>query len=503
MSIRLILISALSLAQTLSASIQLASPFTEHMVLQRELPIPVWGTGTPGETVTINFAGHSKSTTIPVSGKWSIELDALTASAEPRTFVVSGASDKQKITLSDVLVGEVWLASGQSNMVFTLSKSRYRWAGVVDEENVIAQANHPLIRMLTVDEQKAYTPQTQISGKWQVCTSENAPAWSAIGYFFAKNLQEELQVPIGIISSSYGASCAQAWIRRESMLDDPELKAVLDRFDEQVKGYAPPTDAELKDWEHAVELAKAEGRRTPSRPGKDPIQDQHNPTVMYNGMIAPLVPYSIRGVIWYQGESITSPRELFPRWNKLLVQDWRELWGREIPFLACQLAALDKNSNSPQVRHWQEQILELPSTGLAITIDVGDKHDVHPHDKEPVGERLAALALAKAYDQDILYDGPRPTEALVSGNEVHISFENLAEGLIARNGPLKTFEIADAKGDYHPALATIVGNQVVVTNENIQNPKSVRYAWDRYPEGCNFYNSAGLPAAPFQISVNR
>jgi len=486
------------------AAVRLASPFTDHMVLQREMPVPVWGTADAGEAVTIEFAGQKKTATADSAGRWRVALDPLLASAEPRDFVVTSTTLKSEISnlrLSDVLVGEVWLASGQSNMVFTVSKSMYPWAGVVNEAEEIASADHPLVRMFTGEPQKAYEPCASVGGEWKVCTPGNVPAFSAIAYFFARDLQRELGVPVGILSLAYGASCAHAWIRRDAMLADPAFRAVLDRFDEQVKRRVPPTEAELKDWEAAAELAKAEHRRPPAKPGADPVQDQHNPTVLFNGMLAPVVPYSIRGVIWYQGESVTSPRELFPRWNELLFTDWRRLWGRELPFLFCQLAALDKPSNSPEVRAWQAQALTLPSTGMAVTIDIGDPKDVHPHNKAPVGERLMRLALAKAYGRPVTCTGPVPSAATREAATLRIRFSNPTGSLVAHGGPLATFELAGANGVFVPAEAVIDGETIVVRSAAVPAPVSARYAWANYPAGCNLYNSAGLPAAPFLLSA--
>ncbi len=487
------------------AAVQLASPFTDHMVLQRELPVPIWGAAEAGETVTVQFAGQKKSTTADSAGRWRIDLEPLAASAAPRDLLVTSAalgSQPTNLRVSDVLVGEVWLASGQSNMDFTVSKSVKPWAGVINETEEIAAAHHPLVRMFTGEAQKAYGPQAKVAGAWKVCSPETVPAFSAVAYFFARDLQRKLGVPVGILTLAHGASCAHAWIRRDAMVAEPAFRAVLDRFDEQVKHHVPATEAELKDWEAAAELAKAERRRPPPKPGADPIQDQHNPTVMFNGMIAPVVPYSIRGVIWYQGESITTPRELFPRWNELLITDWRRLWGRELTFLFCQLAALEKSSNSPEVRAWQAQALALPGTGMAVTIDIGDRKDVHPHDKAPVGNRLMRLALAKAYGRTIEYSGPVPTRAVAEAGALRLRFAHLGGGLVAKNGPLQTVELAGADGTFSPAEAVIDGKTIVVRSAAVAQPVAVRYAWSNYPAGCNLYNSAGLPAAPFSLTVH-
>ena len=483
-------------AGSLLADVKLASPFTDHMVLQRELPVPVWGWADPGEQITVSFAGQKKTTTTAADGKWRIDLAALTASAESREFVIAG---KNTLTLKDVLVGEVWLGSGQSNMDFTVSKKVKSFAGVINEEQEIAAANYPLIRMFTGAAAKAYEPRDTVGGVWKVCSPETVPAFSAVGYFFARELQKELKIPVGIVTLAFGASCAHAWIRRDAMLGDPAFKAVLDRFDEQVKGYTPPSAAELAQRSEAAAKAKAEGKRAPRSPSS-PVQDQHNPTVMFNGMIAPVIPYAIRGVLWYQGESITAPKELFPLWNDLLVTDWRKLWGRELPFYAVQLAALDNASNSPQVREWQSEILKLPNTALAVTIDIGDQKDVHPHNKAPLGDRLARIALANVYGRKIEFSGPQVADTTLETGAVRIKFSHCEGGLVARDGALKTFEVAGTDGKYFAAEARIDGAAIVLRSREVALPVAARYAWSNYPEGANLFNAAGLPAAPFRTN---
>jgi sialate O-acetylesterase len=256
----------------------------------------------------------------------------------------------------------------------------------------------------------------------------------------------------------------------------------------------------MKAWQAAADQAKAENKRAPRRPRPDPVQDQHNPTVMYNGMISPIVPYAIRGVLWYQGESITAPRELFPRWNELLIKDWRKLWGRELSFYFCQLAALDNNSNSPEVRAWQAEALKLPATGMVVTIDIGDKKDVHPHNKAPVGDRLARIALANVYGRKLEYSGPVLASSQPEGGAIRLKFAHLGGGLVAKDGPLKTFEVAGADGKFVPAEAAIDGDAIVVRSPAVPAPVAARYAWANWPEGCNLFNAAGLPAAPFLTS---
>jgi sialate O-acetylesterase len=487
----------------LRSEVKLPPHFSDYMVLQRDMKVPVWGTADPGEEATVAFAGQKKSAIGGADGKWRVELDAMSASAQERPLVVTGTKTNQPVRFNDVLVGEVWLCSGQSNMDFTVAKTeKYYFAGVNNEAEEVAAANHPLIRMFTGEWRRAYEPQATVAGTWRVCTPETVREFSAVGYFFARDLQQQINVPIGIITETFGASTAQAWIRREAIAANPQLKPTLDEFDTKMRTYIPPTEEELKPWREAAEKAKAEGKRPPRRPRPDPVQDQHNPTVMFNGMIAPIVPYAVRGVLWYQGESITAPRELFPLWNQTLITDWRRLWGSELPFFFVQLAAHKADSNNPSVREDQARALALPNTGMAVTIDIGDAGNVHPKDKQDVGARLARIALAKVYGRHLECSGPVYECMRIDGNAVRLEFSHASGGLVAKGGELKTFAIAGSDRRFVPAVARIEGETVVVSSSGVTAPAAVRYAWESYPEGCNLYNTAGLPAPPFRTDAN-
>ncbi len=273
-------------------------------------------------------------------------------------------------------------------------------------------------------------------------------------------------------------------------------------FDAKVRAYVPPPADELAQWAAAAEKARASGQRPPRRPRTSPVSDQHNPTVLYNGMIAPFVPYAIRGVIWYQGESITGDHALFPAWNETLIRDWRKLWGAELPFYFCQLSAQEAASNSPDIRELQAAALALPATGMAVTVDIGDRHNVHPKDKQDVGDRLTRIALANIYGEKIEYSGPAYQSMAVEGGTLRLRFSHLGGGLVARGGPLQTFVVAGADGKFVPAEARIDGETVVVSAAGAAAPVAARYAWSSYPDGCNLYNAAGLPAAPFRTDQN-
>jgi len=508
----LIVLGALSLTALARAEVKLASPFSSHMVLQREIKVPVWGTADAGETVTVEFAGQKKSATAGADGKWRLTLDPLEASAEPRDFAVSSVNRESKIEnqkLGDVLVGEVWLASGQSNMDFSVSKKVKYFAGIANEEQEIAAANYPLIRMFTGQASKAYATQPRVGGEWLVCSPATVPGFSAIGYIFARDLQREIKVPVGILTLSYGASTAEAWIRREALATNPQLKPMLDRFDTAYRTYqANKPDPEKlaqerKQFEADAAKAKAEGKTPPRRPGnRDPEQDQHNPTVLFNGMINPVIPYAIRGVIWYQGESIVggeAGRALYPLVQATLIGDWRTLWGEgNFPFYIVQLAGQEANSNSPVVREAQATVLSLVHTGMAVTTDIGEKTNVHPHNKQDVGDRLTRVALANVYGRPIEYSGPRYESMQVESGAIRLKFSHLGGGLVAKGGPLKWFVVAGADQKFVPAEARIDGDSVVVNSPEVSAPVAVRYAWVNYPEGCNLFNVAGLPAAQFR-----
>ena len=487
-------------ASPLVADVKLASPFTDHMVLQRDMPVPVWGWADPGERISVNFAGQNPTATAGADGKWSLTLSALKASAESRDFTVTG---KNTLTLKDVLVGEVWVGSGQSNMDFSVSVKVKYFAGIADEEREIAAANYPLIRMFTGAAAKTYEPQIRVAGEWKVCTPETVPAFSAVGYIFARDLQKEIKVPIGIVTLAFGASTAEAWIRRETMASDPKLKPMLDGFDAKVKSYQPPTPDEEKQWQDTVAKAKADGKRPPRRSAPNPVQDQHNATVLFNGMVAPVIPFAMRGVIWYQGESIVGGepgRLLYPHVQATLIRDWRALWGQgEFPFYIVQLAGQEAASNSPLVREAQATVLALNNTGMAVTTDIGEAKNVHPHNKQDVGDRLARIARAKVYGEKVEFSGPQYSAMTIDGGAIRVSFTHLGGGLVAKgSGPLKWFEVAGADAKYFPAEARIDGDTVVVRSPEVTAPVAVRYAWVNFPDGCNLFNAAGLPAAQFR-----
>jgi sialate O-acetylesterase len=481
----------------LAAAVKPAALFSDHMVLQGGMPVPVWGTAGPGEPVTVTLNGQRQSVAADAAGKWMVRLADLKPGG-PYEMTIAGANT---ITIRDVLVGEVWLGSGQSNMAFTVSRKVASYAGLVDEDKVIAAANYPKLRMFTGKSVKSDEPQADLQGQWLVCTPETVPGFSAVAYLFGRNLHQELDTPVGMLVMAYGASTAEAWLPRETLAADPLLKPMLDGFDAAVAFYRNHPQA-------PADQAPAPPQTINARPGppprqqRDPVQDQHQPTVLFNGMIHPAVPYAIRGVLWYQGESIVGGDPgvtLYPHVQNAVVAAWRKLWGEgDFPFYVVQLAAQANISNNPRVREGQAAVLSLPNTGMAVTIDIGDQKDVHPHNKEPLGDRLTRIALANVYHRPVEYSGPIYESMRIEGGAIRLKFSHLAGGLAAKGGPLKWFQVAGADRKFVDAEARVDGDTVVVSRPDVTVPQAVRYAWDNDPEGCNLYNAAGLPAAPFR-----
>ena len=480
------------------ADLWLPSIFSDHMVLQRGMPVPVWGTATPGAEVKVAIAGKSISATAGENGKWKTELPALDAGG-PFEMVVSAGGKSQ--IYKDVLVGEVWLASGQSNMDFTLAKTeKHYFAGVTDWEKEVAAANFPQIRMFTADWKMDEFPRRDVPGEWQVCSPQTAGEFSAVAYYFGREIQANIKVPVGLIICAYGASTIEAWMREETLAAHPQFKGLLQAFAKKRIAFRDDPQAFAN---YGRALAKHKSGRAPRHP--DPVQDQHNPFVLHNGMIAPIVPYAIRGAIWYQGESNMGTRGIYADLQRTLIGDWRRQWNNpDMPFYFVQLAAHKAPPVEPGggqiagMREAQAASLDVPNTGMAVTIDIGDEKDVHPRNKLDVGKRLARLALTGTYGQAGVPSGPVFRSSSVENGQVRIRFDNVAGGLKAASGPLKQFAIAGSDLKFVWAEASIEGDSVLVSSPAIAAPVHVRYAWADNPAGANLYNSEDLPAAPFR-----
>jgi sialate O-acetylesterase len=500
---RLLLLS-LFFIQSLLADVTPNPLFSDNGVLQRGIKIPVWGTAANGEKVTVEFAGQKVSTTA-TNGSWMVFLQPLDANTNSQTMTLSGSNT---ITLTNLLIGEVWICSGQSNMERQLGP-RNGQKLIANYEAEAAAANYPQIRHFQVKQTIATNPLTTVSGSWAVCSPSTVTNFTAVGYFFGRDLHNTLGVPIGLIHSSWGGTPAETWTRHEALESNPALVPILQRFTNDVASYATrlaqyqADEPRLKaDYTNACALAVAQAKPTPRPPSppKNPLNWQNSPSMLFNGMLNPVIPYAMRGVIWYQGESnggrAKEYRDLFPA----MIADWRALWGEgNFPFLYVQVAPF-KNMG-PEIREAQFLTLaKTTNTAMAVIMDHGDSNDIHPIEKQPVGARLALAAEALAYDAAVEYSGPLFKGCKINNGEVVISFTHVGMGLVAKGGPLKGFVIAGADKKFVPAQAEILGNTVVVSSPQVPVPAAVRYGWANVPDG-NLFNTAGLPASPFRTDV--
>jgi sialate O-acetylesterase len=503
----LTLLCALFLASLLpltAAELKLASVLADHMVLQRDKPIDLWGWADVGETMTVSFAGQSKSAIAAADGKWSLTLDAIAASAEPRVLIATG-KDGRKVEVKDVLVGEVWLGSGQSNMEMSVKAANH-----FDAEQ--AAANLPLIRYYSDTNGTAAKPRSEGKGVWQVCSPATVGRFSATLYFFGREIHRQVGVPVGLINSSVGATQIEYWIPAEAQCSDPETKANYETF---MRGYtsfdeakfAASYEKQMAAWNLDAEKAKADNKAPPARPTDVlAIRKRKGPPAgLFNGKVFNLAPFTLRGILWYQGESnsaLPGPNKshLYHKQLAQLVTSWRRLWDDELPFAWVQLPNFTAPGEGwPRIREAMLQTLELPKTGMAITIDIGDAKNTHPTNKQEVGRRLSLWALGTVYGKDVpAISGPLPTSSLINSNTITVTFKHANGGLKTKDGgPVKGFQIAGADQQWKPGAAKLDGDKVIVSSPHISAPAAVRYAWQDLPD-CNLYNAGDLPASPFR-----
>ncbi|GAB4013819.1 sialate O-acetylesterase [Spirosoma migulaei] len=638
--IRYLFVLGLLITHIALADVRLPNVFGSHMVLQRRKPVPVWGWADPGEKVTVTVNAQVKTAKAGKDGKWQITLDPMEAGG-PYQFVVKGK--KNTLTLDDVLTGEVWICSGQSNMEWSLNAA-------ANAKTEIPTANYPNIRQLQVRKAVSLTPKDDILGNWSVCTPETAPQFTAVGYFFAKQLQQELNVPIGLINTSWGGTHSETWTSREAMLSDPELNPAvanlpadfsatdqkqnerLKQLLQEKQGGMLPSVAEEKTWSKVevndsqwltmklpqawefqgglpnfdgvvwfrreviipadADLTNAKlslgsiddidstfvngqfigfinSYNTPRsyklpdgalKPGRNVIAVRVNDTgggggfigeagdmtlstaklnmplagdwryriarvgalaaggnpntyatLLFNAMLKPLIPYAIEGAIWYQGESNAGRAYQYRKAFPLMIQDWRQRWGYDFPFLFVQLASFNAANGDSQhgsswaeLREAQALTLQLPNTGMAVTSDIGERTDIHPKNKLDVGKRLAAEAMRVAYQKnDDASRGPQLEKMTVEGNRAMLTFRNIGTGLLAKDkyGYLKGFEVAGADQKFYFAKAEIQGNSVVVHADSVTVPVAVHYGWADDNGEVNLYNKEGFPAIPFRTDT--
>ena len=506
--IQMLLIVA-STASLPAAELRVANLFSDGAVIQRGMTVPVWGTGTPGVQIRVTFAGQTQKTIVDDDGRWRVNLAELTASSVPQMLTVSDADNELQIR--DMLVGEVWLCSGQSNMAMRVDLAR-------EAEDEKATSDLPLIRVHTVTYAPARKPLTQSSGQWVKARPDTVGKFSATAFFFGRELHRKLKVPVGLIVAARGGSDITTWTSRTAQQDTQELNALLTSWERKVKAWTPEVEAaamaayekEFPKWKAAVKAAAKADQKRPPRPEAarrpvHPADHHHHPATLFNGMIYPLIPYAIRGVIWYQGESNAFTEEqsaLYEKQLPVLIQDWRERWGRDhsgqgdFPFAWVQLPFTSARQVAwARIRESMRRGLFVPNTGMVVTLDLGEENLLHPKNKQAFAHRLALWARAEVYGEDIPWSGPLFKSARAGEKGVLLRFEH-NDRLRAIEERLVGFEYRSGDNDWATASARIQNNRVVVQAPEGVTVNAVRYAWGNKPVH-NLVNSAGLPTSPF------
>jgi len=485
------------------AEVRLPALFSDNMVLQQGIECPIWGWADPGESVTIELNGKTHKTKADQAGRWETKLQKLLASSKPTTIKITG---KNTLAIKNVLVGEVWVCSGQSNMQWSVNSSD-------DPDLEKLTANFPNIRLITVPRIGTQEPQDDFNGQWEPCTPDTVAEFSAVGYFYGRLLHQTLQVPVGLIDNSWGGSACEAWIRRDLLEKLPAAKPYMETWANTEANYDEKKvqatyQKQLATWKEQVAKAKANKKPLPKalRQPRNPLIGQHRPANLYNGVLKPLIGYGIKGAIWYQGESNSSRakayRDVFP----LMIRSWREEWGQgEFPFYWVQLADFRDESPAPQDSNWAELreaqtlTLKLPNTGQAVITDLGAAHDIHPKDKQNVAKRLARWALAQDYGYEIVHRSPQYKAHQRNGSKLILHFDYVGGGMDTFD--IRTpigFTVAGDDKVFHPAQARIIGkDKIELTCAKVPNPIAARYAWADNPVA-NVQNREGLPLTPFR-----
>lgn len=446
----------------LSQNMELPAIFTDNMVLQQRSEVPIWGKATPFEKIKVKTSWNNTvyETMVDDAGKWKLYVNTPPAGGP---YQVSISSKRSNIAFKNVLIGEVWMCSGQSNMEMPVAG----WGKVDNFEQEVDQANYPQIRLFQTTQTSSSQPLDQLlkPGKgWEICSPSTIGEFSALAYFFGRDLHQHLQVPIGLIHSSWGGTPVEAWTSAEALTETTDSHAISAAPDGQ--------------GSHSAVLYNA----------------------LYNAMIHPFIPYAIRGVIWNQGEANSVRPEQYKTLFPLLILDWRKQWGQDFPFYYTQLANYNAPSNEywPELREAQLEGLKLKDTGMAVTIDIGNPNDVHPKNKQTVGLRLALWAIAHTYHENLIASGPVFESCTIERHQIRLRFKYAEQGLQAHGEtPLKGFTVAGPDKKFYTATAIIEGNEILVSAPEVKYPLAVRYAWENAPV-CNLYNSAGLPASPFR-----
>jgi len=484
----------------------LAPLFADHAVLQRDRPVPVWGTATPGDKVTVSFHGQKLKAVAGPDGRWMVHLKPLGASAEPADLVVSG---RTVIVSHDVVVGEVWLCSGQSNMEFKVDDggTTYR---VKNSKAEIAGAQFPLIRQLEVVRTVGAAPATSVETKgWIPATPGTVGHFTAVGYFFARDIYHAVGVPVGIILSAWGGTPVEAWMSDAARASTPYSAAIDERWQKEIAAWPPERVAKYGEtyaaWQKANDEAVTHHTKNPLPWPSPPAtaSSPNRPGTLYNGMISPLLPVAMRGILWYQGESNTGRASEYAALFGSMITSWRAAFGQgDLPFYFVQLANFGEGANFAhrdwaQLRDAQTETLTLPATGMAVTVDIGEADNIHPRNKQELGRRLALIARANLYHVPPDWQGPTFASAVPEGAALRVRFTHAGNELTAPNDAVAGLEVAGADQVFHPATARIETDTLLVSSPDVSSPVAVRYAWTNAPTA-NLYSDDGLPAVPFR-----
>lgn len=495
----LVAVAMAAAPQSLPAAVRLPKVFGSHMVLQRDVELPFWGWAEPGEEVSVALGETKVSTTADEKGKWSLKLPKQKAGG-PHEIAVAG---KNVIYLTDVLVGEVWVCSGQSNMEWPMTLTK-------DAQKEIAAAKYPRIRLFQITKNPTPKPVDDVTAEWKACEPASVASFSAVAYFFGREIHQELDVPVGLIHPSWGGTRIEPWTPPVGFegVANPEVSKLATFGETANAAYEKQKLAfvgQMEAWAAAARKAAEAGKEITPPPvwPNNPMANPGAPTALYNGMVSPVVPFAIRGALWYQGESNLSEGMLYHDKMKALIGGWRKVWNQgDFPFLFVQLAPYRYGNNSWDVIAglWEAQTatLSVPNTGMAVTTDIGNLGDIHPNNKQDVGKRLALWALANTYGKkDLVYFGPLFKSAKPEGSSIRVTYD-FAKGLKTTDGAApKWFEVAGADGKFEAAEAKIDGDAVVVSSAKVAEPKNVRYGWTE-SQTPNLVNGAGLPACPFR-----
>ena len=497
------LLLALAFPCVVRAELKLPAIIGDHMVLQQKQANPIWGWDTPGTKISVRLGDQTKTAEAGADGKWTVKLDPLPANAKPAVITIEGTSKRE---IQDVLVGEVWMCSGQSNMGFKLKSS---WNSALES----LSSNHPNLRLMSVPLVGTQEKLNDFKGEWKASTPQTSEAFSAVGFMFGRYLHEVLNVPVGLIDNSWGGSAAEAWVRRETLESDPRFKSIIDQWTKTEATYdyekvKADFAKQLEKWKVDSEAARKAGKPVANEPRapQNSLTSQFRPGNIFAGTVHPTLGYGIKGVIWYQGETNSSRAyeyaELFP----FMIQEWRKEWQQgDFPFYWVQLADFRNevtepgDSNWAELRESQTKTQKLANTGQAVIIDLGEANDIHPRNKRDVAARLAAVALAKDYGIAVPYHSPEYKSIEIKGDKAIVTLDTFGSSIqTVEVNEVKGLAICGADQKWHWAQGKIFGgNKLEVTSTAVPQPVAVRYAWADNPVA-NLYSKEGLPVTPFR-----